>query len=302
MIKGDPVQPQTGRLVVYDGEGVNPFCASATHEQLASLVDGRRYQVEFFSAVPTVFDGPRSSPVPLFVIPGGNYTHMEKTLAPLTDRIRQLIIEFGSNYLGICAGAIAAGNGLLCCVDDPEQGRIEGGENLMDMCEERPLNFLSLYSGSSCIFSSDSSCGTTPVAPIGSSEKPYPLYVSLSPFFPHAAQLAGCTPVLAYAEYSFEGDYPVAALTQQIGNRTLLLSGVHPEISAGVIKKLPPLQKEQLQPQIYESQLEARNRTIQNLETSSEAQDATMRNFLDRLGIHMITGAPLAISYTKPEQ
>lgn len=300
MIQADSLNPESGRIVIYDGKGVNPCCVSAAQSQISSLVDGRLYQVELFSAVPSAFDGPRYSPVPLFVIPGGNFRDMARDLEPLTSRIHKLVKEWGSSYLGICAGAIAAGQGLIACEERLKLGLNRGEQQIFKM-PSGPC--LGLYSGCSCLLERASYFGTASVRSVTLPGDTWTLYASMNPFFPGVRQQPQCTPLLEYAEYGFTepfktkenlyGDLcPVAALTQRVGNGILLLSGVHPEISAEVLEGCTLPDPKSLHPSVYEMQKQQRESALQALrEACPKHQNTTMRNFLDRLGIHVIPSA-----------
>ena len=180
----------SGYILIYDQGGANDFCVKATQAQIHKLADDRSYRIELFSQKQHALHDHDHNPIRLFVIPGGNYREMEETLFPIAGKINQLVTQNGMNYLGICAGGIAACQTLLL----PEGLMHTDKSNLgIRLAEQAPMH-LNLYSGSCAgILSQGSgSYGTQLVekaSPIPTmenrhiQEEPYPLYFQSGIFF-----------------------------------------------------------------------------------------------------------------------
>ena len=282
----------SGYVLIYDQAGVDPHCGAATYRQIKELSDDRSLRVEYFSARPTALDD-TSNPVCLFVIPGGNYREMEKDLAPLASKINRLVTEEGASYLGICAGAIAATSTPLVMhfgnliPDTPPTKKQEFEE-----VPELPPH-INLYSGncSALMVRGSGLCGTQSVREISSDDaKPYPLFFQSGVFFPNASRQPDATSLLEYASYRFSGTYtppegpresyenvcPIAAVTQEVGEGRILLSGVHPEIDPDTVKEFPT---------VHPAQEAAKEKARLSLMDSRAEQMATMRDYLEVLSI-----------------
>ena len=61
--------------------------------------------------------------IKFLVIPGGNFTEMKPRLIQISEKIENLVLNQGTPFLGICAGAIAASKNLLCEWSDSERPR-----------------------------------------------------------------------------------------------------------------------------------------------------------------------------------
>ena len=239
----------SGLVVIYNKTGVDPDCSRAAYEKIRNQMDDRSYRIEYFSEAPqAIYD----NSVRLFVIPGGNYYEMENELKPLGPRIYDLVTKEGASYLGMCAGAIAACCSPLLYTEDKITKQIPRQYNQMHEFEAMPMH-LNLYSGYSCYLDVPDSMliGTQEVNKVsyGAEKKPFHLFFSRGVFFPGAREMPNTTPLLEYSGYRFKGvfgqknDYwtppqhfnneaPVAAVTKKAGKGTLVLSGLHPELSA----------------------------------------------------------------------
>lgn len=252
----------SGTILIYDKSGVDLSCLHATYKQIKEQADDRSLKVDYFSQNPELNDTVR-----LFVIPGGNYTKMADELKPLAPRIRKLVLEEGSSYLGICAGAIAAAqNSLLMCMKKFVANQPNPEQEMFEMTIQGRMH-LQLYSGNCCYFDvpGGETHGTQEVRKYS---KSYHLYFNSGVFFPSAPTEPHARALLTYTSYTFSGWYqnktyenivPVAAVTQRVGKGRLLLSGVHPEIGPDTVDGL-------------------RN-------TTEEDRNATMREFLSTLSI-----------------
>lgn len=286
----------SGYALIYDKSGVDSTCLSSTYEQIKSLVDDRSYRIEYFSQAPTALEDTLSNPIRLFVIPGGSYTQMEKELKPLAPVIRELVIDDGTSYLGICAGAIAAVcNPLLMHLDNLIPHHLN--PPMQKMTEVPPLQgcmHLKLYSGNCCYFQVPKSglYGSQLVKKISpeTEQKPYHLYFKSSVFFPSATKEPEACPLLKYDSYRFSGSYtprggskelynniePIAAVTQKVGKGRILLSGVHPEIGPNHVRNFSAKNA---------VEEEAKFSALYSLSSSEAAQIDTMRDYLNTLSI-----------------
>jgi glutamine amidotransferase-like uncharacterized protein len=253
----------SGSIVIYDRAGVDPICLSATYRQIKDLVDDRSYRIEYLSEISLN----RGDPVRLIVVPGGNYLEMETKLRESAPAIRKLILDKGTHYMGICAGAIAAAcDPLLFSLkprasfhphDSDKLEPAEPQEMVMARWKEMPLR---LYSGGCAAFDVPDRMfhGTQRVrkiTPESLGEKLYNLYFQNGVFFPGATKELNTCPLLTFDSFTFSGYYegeakpikrvyyekerPVAALTHQVGKGLLLLSGVHPEIGPEDVRNSP---------------------------------------------------------------
>ncbi len=130
----------------------------------------------------------------LLIVPGGNFIHIGKSLAPATSATIRSAVQNGLNYLGICAGAFFAGN--------------------------TPYNGLNLTSGITFGFYAAETKGirkaAVPITAPGAS--------ALDQYWEDGPQLAGWGDVVA--RYP---DGTPAIVEGTFGSGWVILSGVHPE-------------------------------------------------------------------------
>ncbi len=288
-------QATTGRVIIYDGEGVNPHCLSATQRRLKEQIDDRFYQVELFSQAPTALDN-ASNPVRLFVNPGGNFREMAPDLAFLTKKIHRCVTEEESGYLGICAGAIAAPDQPILHYPQALVRHQVSSMQEMETYEGVKGNGLGLYAGGCCYFLTNICQFYTTMdvtSSMSSASSTYPLFFESGIFFPDAFSQPETRILLKYADYRFSGMYRsklgktkvyedielAAAITVPAGKGRLLLSGVHPEIDAEAAKQFPA------EPPNLLVKEKARSELVSSLTTHQKEVTETMQNFLEVLSI-----------------
>jgi glutamine amidotransferase-like uncharacterized protein len=95
------------RIVLFDGKGTSPGDVHAVeallkHEKLPyTTVDSD--ELDLMTAE-------QFAHVDLLIMPGGNFEEMGRELDPATPKRVRDAVRGGTNYLGICAGALIAGN------------------------------------------------------------------------------------------------------------------------------------------------------------------------------------------------
>lgn len=282
----------TGLALIYDKSGVDRTYATAAYKQIKNLIDDRFYRVEYFSNAPCAMNDTWSNPLPLFIIPGGNYSQMAEELKPLAPRIRQLVMGEGTSYLGIGAGAVAASCHALVIQDNDLLHREAGYWNSL----QKPSGqmHLQLYTGYCChyLVPFGNHCGTQEVRMVstGKEFRTHPLFFKNGFFFPAVEGEPGASTLLHYASHTFTGQYrlengqhkifngiiPAAAIAQKAGRGSIVLSGLHPEMGPSAVKELPVDSIEELR---------ARDETLEGLSAAEPTQDDTMNDFLQALNI-----------------
>ncbi|MBS3903121.1 MAG: hypothetical protein KGZ30_01960 [Anaplasmataceae bacterium] len=284
-----------GYAVIYDQLGCSPLCVLATETKIKHVIDDRRYQVLRFSEKSSILDNHRDHPIKLFVIPGGNYREMEPSLRPIAASIQRLVHQEGVNYLGICAGGIAASKNYLYTPSSPLSKTVP--HQNYDLTPYPLISeYLGLYPGSTCWLNIPKLGESTQlVEPIDVTVPPYPLYFHTGCFFPNAQQIDNTSILLRYSDYSMQGvmteptgsktEYqeikPAAAIRHKKGdskgNGNIVLSGIHPEIDEDLLSKQSPPAFQALQ--------QNRQDAITTLATSTREQERTLQLFFDALEI-----------------
>ncbi len=288
-------------IIVYDKSGVNEFCRTATYQQIQNLVDDRFYRVEYYSQAPHAIQDTRSNPVSLFVIPGGDFTKMNDELKPLVVKIQDLVKKDGAGYLGICAGAIAAAPSLLSAFPnfDYSEGLIQMDDWAYDDIEITSLNLYSENCASWTPTAFRPSYSAQQVYQPGTPLKLFNVYFRQGVFFPHNNTTKIRT-LLAFTG-QFYGAYrnakvyhteqPAAAIAEKVGNGTIVLSGVHPEIGAEIVTQFPVNKvqegttKSEVVKKIIANQEAQKSKVVQELQPYKNEQTDLMRHYLDTLAI-----------------
>jgi glutamine amidotransferase-like uncharacterized protein len=100
-------RPDPGNILLFGGRGTSPGDVRAVEE----ILDRERLAyLTVDSSDLNAMDEARLRAHRLLIVPGGNFVHMGEGLAPVTAVHVRTAVQGGLNYLGICAGALLAGN------------------------------------------------------------------------------------------------------------------------------------------------------------------------------------------------
>jgi glutamine amidotransferase-like uncharacterized protein len=210
------------------------------------------------------------------------------------------VTQNGMSYLRLCAGGIAASQALLFPDDLIYADKPNRNITMIETKFFQEKMHLKLYSGACAALGppAGSLYGIPQTASIPAPENrhvqgeaSYPLYFQSGIFFPNAEEVKDTSILLRYSSYELRGlshdteqkltklfneHKPAAAIKHQNGTGNIVLSGVHPEISAEIVRQFPEKNP---------TMTRAKQKTIQSLEGSTLQQSETMKVYLDALSI-----------------
>ncbi len=211
------------QIVVYSDEGVGPASLRYLVNSLKRISFLKEYQVVRYGHR-QLSEGNWQEKTVLLVFPGGRDIYYHKHLEGAPNRVIRDYVEYGGNFLGICAGGYY-GSGLISFE--------EGGE--LEIIEDRELGFFPglargpVYGNGMFRYGSESGAR---IAHLEWTEHGGDFKKKFVSYFNGGCEFVGAEDhenVKILARYEDVDKSPTAIVECMVGQGKAILSGVHPE-------------------------------------------------------------------------
>ncbi|XP_005102561.1 uncharacterized protein TC_0305 [Aplysia californica] len=268
----DPCSNAT-TILIYNGKGSGAESAYLLLEALRQSLKKGRYDIRYVSPK-EIIEGSWVARCRLIAFGGGYDRGFIQALGTEGTRNIKEFVQNGGSYLGLCAGAYFACDYIEFDKNGP-----------LEVVGKRDLNF---YPGDSIGpafsgFCYNSKKGVHPV-PIKYKEmEPFDAYMQGGGYFQPRIEHPRSLQVEDLGQYLTLPNQPAAVVKCRVGKGSAVLSGVHLEYTARLLKKDDPdLQK-----------------LIPRFLHSDRSRDTVFRDLLKELGLECQSPDPCAISWTE---